>query len=734
MKKYNIIIIQSLFIIGLFFVNKVVAQNVGINTTGATPAATNMLEILQTSSTASSIGLYAKHSGAITGTGYGLWSEKIGASTTNIAGYFTATGATNNYALIVPSGGGWVGLGTSAPSTLFHIDGGTGSTTQTIATITANSLTTGNGLSISSSSFTTGNLLNISSTSTAGNTSALINLARSGTNGASAMTNYGVYCSISNTNATSGANYGGYFSATGADVGIYNVGVRGSTDHIDGDGVVGKNTAASNTGVGSGVYGYSSQNGGAGVWGNGGANSGGVFGTSLDKHVWNSGVYGQNSNNTSGTAWTFDQVTCGVAGYAAGTATFATGIYGYNANSTVDNNCAVFGQDGNICFGALAFTYTPALVQRTLGVYARTNAGADDRGLQAAFDNTANGSWGYIGGIDRGAYAQLDANHFGGIGSADYGVYGVNNATTAGTAYNATKEGVYGETVGGAAYNFGVAGYDAGSTARTGGTFGAYSSTIWGALGYRSSAPASCGAYATAALVTGTGKMMQGSSSEIEGIGGAFYGGVMGGWIRGDVYGMNIKGERYSLYVDGKTYTNNIIAQVSEPSNSSSTKGESERIISYVPSSTTVDVYSKGSNKLTNGSVAVKFDKSFNSLISHNVPVIVTVTPNGECKGVYVTDITESGFTVKELQGGVTNVNFSWIAIGTKRGCENPENPKEIMDTSFDSNMNSVMFNENNLNESAKPIWWDGKKVRFDNLPNDNSSKKVEGNNLSRLK
>jgi hypothetical protein len=30
---------------------------------------------------------------------------------TNTAGYFTATGGTNNYAIVVPSGGGNVGIG-----------------------------------------------------------------------------------------------------------------------------------------------------------------------------------------------------------------------------------------------------------------------------------------------------------------------------------------------------------------------------------------------------------------------------------------------------------------------------------------------------------------------------------------------------------------------------------------------------------------------------------------------
>lgn len=101
-------------------------QSVGISTTGVTPLATNLLEIRSTNNTASSIGIYSLHSGTITGTGYGLWAEKTGESTTNIAGYFRAAGATNNnnYAIIVPPDGGKVGIGTMEPRAKLDVGGG----------------------------------------------------------------------------------------------------------------------------------------------------------------------------------------------------------------------------------------------------------------------------------------------------------------------------------------------------------------------------------------------------------------------------------------------------------------------------------------------------------------------------------------------------------------------------------------------------------------------------------
>ena len=64
--------------------------------------------------------------GATTGTNYGLYSAigRVAGATTNIAGYFEATGATNKYAILVPPASGYVGIGTTTPTHLIHLGGG----------------------------------------------------------------------------------------------------------------------------------------------------------------------------------------------------------------------------------------------------------------------------------------------------------------------------------------------------------------------------------------------------------------------------------------------------------------------------------------------------------------------------------------------------------------------------------------------------------------------------------
>jgi CheY-specific phosphatase CheX len=92
---------------------------------------------------------------------------------------------------------------------------GTGTFTQTYtgtgtaATITANSLTSGNILSLTSTS----------TAATAGNTG--LNIAISGANATNAITRYGLKSAVTATNATSGTNIAGYFSASGATTANY---------------------------------------------------------------------------------------------------------------------------------------------------------------------------------------------------------------------------------------------------------------------------------------------------------------------------------------------------------------------------------------------------------------------------------------------------------------------------------------------------------------------------------
>jgi len=300
----------------------------------------------------------------------------------------------------------------------------------------------------------------------------------------------------------------------------------------------------------------------------------------------------------------------------------------------------------------------------------------------------------------------------------------VSTPSQAGTAYSVagSTSAVQGAIAGTRTYSFGILGITTSTANRTGGVIG-LSPTVgtWSSLGYRANNGTVYALYSTAAGVTGTGRYAQGGGDVVNiGIGGC--GDLMGQWVRGNVYGMNIKGNRYGLYVDGKTYTNNVIAQLSEPKN-----GE-KREVAYVSTAVNVDVLDRGMSQLTSGKVFIPFTSTFKNLASKEIPVMVTVTPNGASNGVYVESVTNDGFTVVENNNGSSNTKLTWIAIATRAGYENPETPQELLSKEYDTNMDGVMFNENNLDDSATNMRWDGSNLHFSKNQQTNSGQPAEMN------
>jgi hypothetical protein len=484
-----------------------------------------------------------------------------------------------------------------------------------------------------------------------------------------------------------GSNTSGIYGYLGSSVdGVVGIttnasgsGVFGQNSSANGDGLYGINSAASGAGTGSGIQGYTSQGG------NGTVQTAGVWGVLT------------NTAPSSG---------CGIGGYVGASGT----VSGYNKTAVSGVSLSVPGGCGAILSTDNATGY---------GTYT-LNSAAAGTGLISFGNNVTS----FFNPNTAGAGGIFSGSRYGIVSYA-------NNESTAGTGfrYGMTYASIYAIMQDNVAantslYHFAIHGtsndYGAGYGLRTGGVLGNEEfNGYWGALGYQTSTAANrYGVYAGSRYTAGVigGKVLEDSVITGFGIGG--YGGLMGGWIRGTVYGFVAKGERYSLYVDGKTYTNNTIAQLSESNNTSLIKGDRKRIVSYVPTSTSVDVYTKGTAKLVNGTIITKFGTDFSELISSEIPVTITVTPMGECNGLYIAEVANDYFVVKELQKGTSNVEFSWIAVGTKYGCEKPENPVEVLEYTYDSNMNGVMFNESDTSNSATPVYWDNidKKLKFEEI------------------
>lgn len=428
----------------------------------------------------------------------------------------------------------------------------------------------------------------------------------------------------------------------------------------------------------------------------------------------------------TGTQWAnlIDNVTPGNPWYVGGNlgTTASTSAYGVAANNaylgTNDLQALVFATnslermrirtDGEVVVGALTTVITDDLFS---GV------------ANTTLDWAVNGYSGFNGS---GVYGQVTGGatlfagvqgEYNGTNAQGAGVRGLILNTTAGTSFNNLVAGVSGSgaltglTAG--TYKFGVYG-NGGVTSRGGGVLG-NDFGFRGALGYfaNSGIDYSVYGFGTAYFAGGAAGRMASGINEISifdkpstHIGIGIYGGVMGGWVKGLVYGTNFSGQKYGVYVHGNTITNDKYVQLNNSTSSDI------RIPSYATTALTNELTSKGKISLVNGQATVTFDSKLIELCDLN-SLVITATPMGNCNGVYIDDITENGFAIKEINNGSHNVSISFIISGTlKQATEFTE--AEILNKQYETNMNGVMHNDYDTETDGTPIWYDGQNVRHD--------------------
>ncbi|KKR79693.1 MAG: hypothetical protein UU24_C0004G0031, partial [Candidatus Nomurabacteria bacterium GW2011_GWA2_40_9] len=151
---------------GRYTVNNLTSGSGLVLTSNNTGAATSSQRLLQVELYGVNINANQKTYGAYIANGHtGVGSINVGTQTsatgigsgfTNIAGEFIATGATNNYAIIVPVNNGSVGIGTSAPTSLLHVNGTArlGTASSTSGSLIFNNNTNANTATFASSAFT----------------------------------------------------------------------------------------------------------------------------------------------------------------------------------------------------------------------------------------------------------------------------------------------------------------------------------------------------------------------------------------------------------------------------------------------------------------------------------------------------------------------------------------------------------------------------------------------------
>jgi hypothetical protein len=315
--------------------------------------------------------------------------------------------------------------------------------------------------------------------------------------------------------------------------------------------------------------------------------------------------------------------------YGHSTGTDGTGIYGLCDTDT--GSKGVFGQSdtgsGVIGIGALYGVWGQAESPGGLGVYGINLGGG------TAVSGDATGGSGGAGGIGVQGTTRTTG------GSSNAAVVGTNTGGGPGLLGQSTSGiGIWGVTTtsGQGLANPAVAGSnDGGGAGLVGFTTGPSSIGLGGAT------DVGIGAY--------------GSSQT--GIG------LFGYSNTGIAINGNSPGGGYAGYFSGPVFVTGSLTAMGAKSAAVKTKGGLSRVYSMESPESWFEDF--GTSKLTAGQATVSLEPGFADIV-HTDTYHLFITPKGDCKGLYVSSQSGGGFSVRELQGGSSNVAFDYRIVAKR--------------------------------------------------------------------
>jgi hypothetical protein len=507
-----------------------------------------------------------------------------------------------------------------------------------------------------------------------------------------ATTTTGLGIGVAGTAATpNGYGVEGMNTATSGGVGVY-----GSTAAAAGYGVEGINTSGNGTGVYGtaahfGVQGIATGSGSTvGVYGAGvdglqgsgtlhgvyaagtGAGSIGVYGTSPGY-----GLYGV-ATNTTGTSF-------GVYGSGGSNGVYGTasnfGLYGV-ATATSGNSVGVFGSgiDGLQGSGTTYGVYAAGTGSSATGVYG-TTVSASGYGVKGI--NTSGGGTGVYGT------------------AGQFGVYGV--ATGSGSTVGVYGNGVDGlqgaGTIHGVYSNGGQYGVLSFTPAGIAGTYGVYqgASTLGSTLPIEVCTDGCGDQFSYGINIFPQAAVWADTNYTTPDNGDSDGNGILALLATADdnmaaaFLNNSTDWPSFLAYNEGAGGTSpNIVTQAGGPGGSCTVSGNGDTACTGVLKSVVatkggagaqrVETYSvqsaenwfedAGTAQIVNGSGRVNLESVFGQTVNTGVEYHVFLTPDGDCKGLYVSAKTASGFEVRELGGGTSSIAFEYRIMAKRMGYE----------------------------------------------------------------
>jgi hypothetical protein len=406
----------------------------------------------------------------------------------------------------------------------------------------------------------------------------------------------------------------------------------------------------------------------------------GVFGISTSSY----GVYGGSTNES------------GVHGYTS------NGISGIHGQSDRADGYGI-GVSGrcNVGAGVTGTGYT--------GVYGLSET-LNGNGV-VGFCSTGNQAWGVYGGSNEGTgvYGYTTDGLIGVYGNSDvanYSAAGVRGECDAGSGvYGTGSNGVWGYSA--ITNGNGVIGScDVGFMA-----FGLYGSSNEGYGVYSYGATAT---YGESSAPTGQAIYGAGRGSDTEGVLGTADGasgtGVYGiaGATSGDPAGVQGDGDYgYGIY-GASTYGTAVFAlgtSVATGTKSAEVKrNDGTPIRLFAEEAAEVYFSDYGDASLAGGRAHVELDQVFlqTVTIDDKHPMKVFVQLEGDCKGVFVTNKTNSGFDVMELQGGTSSVPFLYRVVCKRKYYEDERLATREQEATYNKRMLETVWPEVLAKRQAK--------------------------------
>ena len=100
-------------------------------------------------------------------------------------------------------------------------------------------------------------------------------------------------------------------------------------------------------------------------------------------------------------------------------------------------------------------------------------------------------------------------------------------------------------------------------------------------------------------------------------------------------------------------------------------EGGSRKVALYAVESAENWFEDAGSGQLSKGTAVVNLESTFGGTVNTNLDYHVFLTPNGDCKGLYVAEKSPTSFVVRELGGGASNIAFDYRIMAKRKGYEN---------------------------------------------------------------